>query len=52
MNRARRHRAGRGIGPDRTGFTGDAGADAIWFSAFQHVDVQVDPLSVGELFAL
>ena len=44
--RSRRRASGR------IGFAGDAGADAIWFSAFQHVDVQVDPLSVGELFAL
>lgn len=43
------------IRPWRAGFadeSGAAGTAVDWFSVFQHVDVQVDPLSVGELFAL
>ena len=40
------------IRPWRAGFADESGAAVDWFSVFQHVDVQVDPLSVGELFAL
>ena len=43
------------IRPWRAGFadeSGAAGTAVDWFSVFQHVDVQVDPRSVGELFPL